>query len=214
MTSRILRIIDEKFKLTEKECGEFRSLKVAGMNFENFCFKAENLGNVAVMKITSDNGVMSMDTLVINPFEIDAPMVSYDCINMQNIAILYLEPFDTMLEKNFDTSAIKAVVDEYETTLENNTQSARWYDDMRLDGTAFKKTQKKELLEEMVEKYYVAYIETLSNTPKCDENAKKERAAIYSDGLIERGGPATDPFLQAFGKEKTKQFFEEVLFGV
>ena len=44
--------------------------------------------------------------------------------------------------------------------------------------------------------------------------AKKAKAAIYSNGLIENGGPATDPFLQAFGKEKTKEFFEKVLFGV
>ena len=42
---------------------------------------------------------------------------------------------------------------------------------------------------------------------------KKHKADQYRDGLLENGGPAVDTFLKAWGKEKTKRFFEEVLFG-
>ncbi len=214
MVERILKLLNEKFELTERKCDEFRSLKLQGMNFENTAFSAKGLGNVAVMKITTDAGVMSMDTLIINPFEIDAPMLSYDCINMQGNAILYLEPFDTTISKSFDTSLLKDVVDMYDDAIENNPQQERWYDVMRLDGTCFKKTANVELLNEMLEKYYVAYIKALKTASSCDENAKKAVAAKYSKGLIENGGPATDPFLKAFGKETTERFFKEVLFGV
>lgn len=214
MVEQILKLLDENFKLTERECNEFSSLKLQGMNFENAAFYANGLGNVAVMKITTDAGVMSMDTLIINPFEIDAPMLSYDCINMQGNAILYLEPFDTTLSHNFDTSLISSVTAKYEELLENNPQQDRWYDAMRLDGTCFKKTANVELLNEMLLNYYKAFVESLKNTDKCDEKEKMEAASKYSKGLIENGGPATDPFLKAFGKETTERFFKEVLFGV
>ena len=184
------------------------------MNFENSCFSAEGLGNVAVMNITSDNGFMSMQTLVVNPFAKDAPMLSYDCINMQGIAILYLEPFDTTLFGMFDTSALQKIVDNYDGVLENNPQGEHWYDSMRLSGTSFKKTANKEKLDEMIVKYYDAYVNLLEIAPACDEEAKKLKAKAYSDGLIENGGPATDPFMKAFGKEATERFFKEVLFGV
>lgn len=213
MIERILSIIDNKFKLTERKCDEFSSLKLQGMNFENSCFSAEGLGNVAVMNITSDNGFMSMQTLIVNPFAKDAPMLSYDCINMQGIAILYLEPFNTTLSGTFDASALQSIVEEYG-VLENNPQGEHWYDSMRLNGTTFKKTANKEKLDEMIVKYYEAYVNLLETAPACDEEAKKLKAKTYSDGLIENGGPATDPFMKAFGKEATEKFFKEVLFGV
>ncbi len=214
MMTRILELIDENFKLTERKCDEFRSLKLQGMNFENTAFSAEGLGNVAVMKITTDNGFMSMDTLIINPFELDAPMLSYDCINMQKTAILYLEPFDTTLTHSFDLSGITEVTAKYDEAIENNPQQERWYDVMRLSGTCFKKTEKIKLLEKMLEEYYSAFVKSLKNAMPCDVDAKKAKASEYSKGLIENGGPATDPFLKAFGKETTERFFKEVLFGV
>jgi len=155
-----------------------------------------------------------MDTLIINPFEIDAPMLSYDCISMMGINILYLEPFDTTINHDFNTDSIKNIKNKYEDILDNNPQEARWYDTMRLEGTIFKKTTDQDNLSKMLEEYYEVYLQTLKNTKPCDIVAKKAKAAIYSNGLIENGGPATDPFLQAFGKEKTKEFFEKVLFGV
>ena len=214
MFIKILESIKKNYELKEKDCGEFKTLSVAGMNFNNECYYAKGLGNVAIMKIDDGKGVMNMDTLIISPFEIDAPMLSYDCISMMGIHILYLEPFDTTIEHCFNTNPIKNIKDKYEDILDNNPQEARWYDTMRLEGTIFKKTTDQDSLSKILEEYYEAYLQTLKNTKPCDIVAKKAKAAIYSNGLIENGGPATDPFLQAFGKEKTKEFFEKVLFGV
>ena len=47
-----------------------------------------------------------------------------------------------------------------------------------------------------------------------DPEEKKRRAAVYSDGLVANGGPSTDVFKKSFGDEKTKEFFDKVLFGV
>ncbi len=97
---------------------------------------------------------------------------------------------------------------EPEKTLENNH---------KLDET------KKALIDEVLkEDYKFSYPEKTFNSDKSEiklftvevYDLKKEKASLYSNGLIENGGPATDPFIQSFGKEKTKKFFKEVLFGV
>ena len=49
--------------------------------------------------------------------------------------------------------------------------------------------------------------------PACGEEKKREKAAVYSEGLLVRGGPATDPVKAAIGEEKTAAFFRNVLFG-
>ena len=39
------------------------------------------------------------------------------------------------------------------------------------------------------------------------------KADAYRDGLLDNGGPATDAFLKVWGKEKTAELFQKVLFG-
>ena len=214
MFIKILEELKKNYEFEEKDCGDFKELSVSGMTFKNSSFYAKGLGNVAIMNIDDGKGIMKMDTLIINPFEIDAPMLSYDCISMMGTNILYLEPFDTTINHDFNTESMNNVAIKYNEIIENNPQQERWYDSMRLPGTIFKKTTDTENLTKLLDEYYKAYISTLKETKTCDIELKKEKAATYSNGLIVNGGPATDPFLQTFGKEKTQEFFKQVLFGV
>ncbi len=214
MIDKIMEKISKKFKLIKKENKEFKFLQLNGMNFTNSSYYAQGLGNIGIMKVTDDKGIMKMDGLIINPFEIDGPMLSYDHIKMMGNNILYLEPFNTTLGDSFNCSGLKNVADKYDKLIENNLQNSHWYEDLRMPGTIFKKSIKNEMIEEMIVQYYDEYLKALLKSDKCDVNLKKEKAAVYSNGLIENGGPATDPFLKTFGKEKTKKFFKELLFGV
>lgn len=214
MLNRLMEKIKKYYETNERNCNQYQTMHVNGMNFHNTCYDAKGLGNIAIMRITDDKGFMKMDTLIINPFDIDAPMLSYDCINMMGTEILYLEPFDTTIEHSFDTASLLKIKQIYENILENNPQESRWYDHLRVQGTVFKKTTNTELLHQMVEEYYEAYLDTCSKTASCDPELKKQKAAVYSNGLIENGGPATDPFLKAYGKETTQDFFKKVLFKV
>ncbi len=214
MLDKILKKISKHFILIEKENEEFKFLQLNGMNFTNSSYYAEGLGNIGIMRVVDDKGMMKMSSLIINPFEIDGPMLSYDHIMMMGNNILFLEPINTTVNNSFDCSGIKKVADKYDEIIENNPQKHHWYDNLRMEGTIFKKSAKTELIEEMIDEYYNVYLKSLLKSDKCDINLKKEKAAAYSNGLIENGGPATDPFIQAHGKEKTKEFFEQLLFGV
>ena len=42
---------------------------------------------------------------------------------------------------------------------------------------------------------------------------KLEKASLYVEGLISKGGPSTDAFKKAIGEERTAELFRNILFG-
>ena len=80
MTNTILSLIKRKYPLCELDVGEFARMKVNGMKFTVSAYHAEGLGHVSVMRATGFFGLMQMDTLIVNPNEIDLPLYSYDRI--------------------------------------------------------------------------------------------------------------------------------------
>ena len=80
MTNTLLEKIAEKYPLTELPVGDMATLKVKGMQFCIRAFRAEGLGHVSVMQAKGFFGLMKMDTLIVNPFQVDLPLYSYDRI--------------------------------------------------------------------------------------------------------------------------------------
>ena len=212
MIEKLLEMINSSFPLTEKDCGEFAKKKISGMDFNTKTYHAEGLGTVSTMCATGLMGLMKMDTLIVNPFNQDAPLLSYDHVLGNDK--LYLESFDTTLNHQFDDSSLVEIIKQA-SSISDMPQKPHWYDNLRMPATAFKQAKKKQSdqIDQMVENYYKQFIVLLKNAEKCDEDEKRKAAAVYSDGLIEHGGPSTDAWLKAVGPEKTGEFFRKVLFG-
>ena len=212
MTNRLLNIIKGRFPLTEIDCGEFAKMKVSGMNFEITAFKAESLGHVSVMRAGGFMGLMKMDTLIINPTEIDLPLYSYDRIFAMGNDTLITELYDTVVGDYSDESLIK-VKDSY-TDLAERDPGEHWYDGIKLPSSISKKGKKNHTarLDELTIKHFEEYLK--SGTEKVtDKAAKQEKAKVYVGGLIEKGGPSTDVFKKSIGEAKTRELFENILFG-
>jgi hypothetical protein len=65
----------------------------------------------------------------------------------------------------------------------------------------------------MTLEHFKAYL-TSSSAPVTDGESKKDMAAVYVNGLLEKGGPSTDVFKKELGVEKTTKLFKEILFGI
>ena len=61
--------------------------------------------------------------------------------------------------------------------------------------------------------YLAAYLCACQAAPACDPEQKREKARVYSEGLLTQGGPATDPVKKSLGEEQTAAFFRRTLFG-
>ncbi len=212
MTEKILNAISEKYTMTELSVGDMATIKANGMTFSVQAYKAKGLGHISVMRAKGFLGLMKMDTLIVNPYDVDLPLYSYDRIFAMGNDTLIVELYDTLIAEYCDAH-LEAVKNEY-TDLDERDPGEHWYDDIKLSSSISKKGKKKqqERFDELAMRHFKEYLsgESALVTDTC---AKQEKASYYVNGLLEKGGPSTDVFKKALGEEKTAQLFREVLFG-
>ena len=214
MVNRLKTLIGEKFPLSEIGCGEFAKMKVNGMDFYISAYKAEGLGHLSVMTAKGFFGLMQMDTLIINPTEIDLPLYSYDRIFAMGNDTLIVELYDTLLSDYSEEGMNGVKAKKKYSSIPERDPGEHWYDSIKLSSSISKKGKKKhtDLMHSLTDQHLEAYIKS-SKTPVTDRAAKLEKARVYVNGLIEKGGPSTDVFKKSIGQEKTRELFERILFG-
>ena len=214
MINRLLTLINQKHPLTNIECGEFAEMKVNGMRFSISADKAEGLGHVSVMTAKGFFGLMKMDTLIINPTEIDLPLYSYDRIFAMGNDTLIVELYDTLLGEYSEEEMLMVKAGEKYSTIPERDPGEHWYDFIKLPSSISKKGKKSHLplIASLAEEHFEAYLSSSKNAVT-DKEAKLTKAKVYANGLIEKGGPSTDVFKKAIGEEKTRILFENILFG-
>jgi hypothetical protein len=212
MTGKILDLIKEKYSLSPLNAGDMATLKASGMKFSVEAYKADGLGHVSVMRAKGFFGLMKMDTLIINPTEIDLPLYSYDRILAMGNDTLIVELYDTVVGEYSDANLSK--VKERFASLPERDPGEHWYDSIKLASSISKKGKKiTQELDQLTIEHFRAYLES-STATVTDGKSKKDMAAVYVNGLLEKGGPSTDVFKKELGVEKTTKLFREILFGI
>lgn len=213
MMQTLLDTIASHFPLEPKDVGDFTKLKVSGMNFSIRQFQARGLGNVAVMTAKGFFGLMKMDTLIISPAEVDMPLLSYDRVNAMGKDTLYLELFDTLLG-SADLAALDAVKAQAQ-ALPDHQHAAAWYTNLELPQSIFKRSGKahRAAFNDTAADFFRAYCVTAQAAAPTQVQAKREKTAAYSEGLLTHGGLSTDIFVKHLGREKTAALFRKVLFA-
>jgi hypothetical protein len=209
MLEKLLDAIKARFPLTGNE-GATRQFQVMGMTFEARAYAARGLGHVGVM---TARGPMQMETLVINPFERDAPILSYDRIHAMGQETVIAEMYDSLLGDSFCADGIVQTLGESAAILEKEQED--WYAPLIVRPWLHRKgnTEEAERYDAIAADYVEAYLAAAQAAEPCDPDQKRRKAAAYSKGLLEHGGPATDPVKAATGEEFTSALFRETLFG-
>jgi hypothetical protein len=212
MTNKILDLIKAKYPLSPIDAGDMATLKASGMKFSVEAYKADGLGHVSVMRAKGFFGLMKMDTLIINPTAIDLPLYSYDRILAMGNDTLIVELYDTIVGEYSDDALIG--VKEKFASLPERDPGEHWYDSIKLPSSISKKGKKISAeLDKMTLEHFEAYLAS-SSAPVESGESKKDMAAVYVNGLLEKGGPSTDVFKKELGVEKTTKLFREILFGI
>lgn len=214
MVNSLVTLIGQKHPLTELDCGEFAKMRVNGMNFSVRAYKAAGLGHVSVMRASGFLGLMKMDTLIINPTELDLPLYSYDYISAMGNETLIVELYDTLLGEYDESRMLEVKARKKYSALPERDPGEHWYDSIKLASSISKKGKKKHLplIFSLTDQHFEAYIKS-SGSPVTDAAAKQKKASVYVDGLLTKGGPSTDVFKKSIGDILTRQLFEQVLFG-
>lgn len=212
MTDKLLSILKNKYPLVEIDAGTMASLKANGMTFTVKAYKAKGLGHVSVMRAKGFCGLMKMDTLIINPTEVDLPLYSYDRIYAMGNDTLIVELYDTLIGK-CELEALNKVKEDY-AELSERDPGTHWYDSIKLAESISKKGKKKQQarFDTLAIEHFKAFLLAPATVVENAED-KQKKAAYYVEGLLKNGGPSTDVFKKALGDEKTAQLFRNILFG-
>ncbi len=212
MTNKILELIKKKYPLSPIDTGDMATLKASGMKFSVEAYKAAGLGHVSVMRAKGFFGLMKMDTLIINPTVINLPLYSYDRILAMGNDTLIVELYDTLVG-DYSEDVMMSVKEKF-ASLPERDPGEHWYDSIKLPSSISKKGKKITAeLDEMTLEHFEAYLAS-SSVPVIDGESKKDMAAVYVNGLLEKGGPSTDVFKKELGVDKTTKLFREILFGI
>ena len=180
-----MKTMSEYATLTPVDPGEYRQIKMYGvMKFDVSQYDVEDTGNLSVMKVNM--GFMQMVSFIITPYKKNMPMLSMDFMYIMGKRKAYVEFYDLV----GDTSS-----PEYKGVIEK---------------------LKKYSIEQMFCDAIRCYMETARELEPLSEEEKAAKLEItqkYCDDLVEQGGVSTDVFKKQLGEEKTKDFFDKVLFG-
>ena len=214
MTEELLRKLNETYVMIPCEAEAYKAFSLTGMDFTAEGWDAEGLGRISLMKAEGMGGAMKMESLIVNPLFVDAPLFNLDVIFAQGRIMLYGELYDTLAAAERQEEGFRNAKEAFPDLADLPGKPA-WYDDLRYACSVTKAgadTQEKRF-EELAGMLGEAYLAMLKAAAPCDAAAKKEKADAYRDGLLANGGPATDGFLAVWGKEKTEEIFRKVLFG-
>lgn len=213
MTDKMLNLVKEEYALTQIDAGEFSTLKANGMTFTVKAYCVEGLGHLSIMKAKGFLGLMRMDTLMIVPKEKDLPLYSYDRIYAMGNDTLIVELYNTLTEE-LDLTTLDHIKAKY-SHIPQRDPGEHWYDRIKLPQSISQKGKKSHSaeLDALTLEHFFAYL----HTPACevsDSEKKYTLSAQYVYGLLEQGGPSTDAFKKALGRETTETLFKNVLFGI
>lgn len=211
MNQSLFSTLRQLYTLRKVRLGEFETIEKNGLQFRIHVYRIDEIGNLSIVFMKGMMGLMKMETLILSPYEKDAPIFSMDRISAAGNDTFLAEFYDTRLQET-DLSALDEVSEKYE-DVDSYVPEPRWYDDIRLPATVHKRGKgMADTYEVMAEDFLMAFIRVLNEAPECDPAVKKAKVKEYAHGLVVNGGPAIDQFKKLLGEEKAAELFEKYLF--
>lgn len=199
-------------RLTRIDIKDYQDIKAGMIKFHIECYDVKDFGRVSLL-LGKMMGLMKMETLLFTPFYRDAPLLSYDLIQVLKKDTLIIELFDTCNTRK-EYSALSSLKDSFK-DLKDHKMKEAWYDSLLLKESLFKEGRKQtEEISKASLSYLKEYLSLFEKEEDIDPKRKKELHKNYVQGLLSNGGPSTDFFLKKLKETKTRELFLKYLFGV
>lgn len=218
MIQTAIASIQAFFPLRQQDPGPYQRFKAGPMAVELSWYQAEGLGNVSAIRGKAMAGLMTMETLVVNPFYRDMPLFSFDYIAAMGKHTLLVEYYDTLLAPDALDSVPLLAAKAQAASLPDHDLGQHWYDHLKLAPSFAKRGKKGHVpaMEAAFQQSLKAYLDLCARQPALPEEqaaSKRAKAQAYVTGLLQQGGPSTDAFVKALGLEKTEDLFTRMVFG-
>lgn len=215
MINKFLSEIQNKYLCERVDVGVFNLVKVEGSKIHIEAYDAEGLGRVAMVEVNGFLKLWKMQSMIITPFEKDAPIYYYHRHNRKGNDIYKVEVLNMLLEDR-ELKEFTPVLEKY-ASITDVEDKPNWYDEIKMPGCVLKSIKKAESakMDEVAVDHFMAYLELVENAPKCGKTRKKNATQEFVDGLVEKSGIAVLQLFRAYyDKNVAKKLCLEILFGM
>lgn len=215
LSSFVIAALERNFAVRKNDIGKDARLARFGMEFRTKSFEVEGIGHLCTMRMKAFGGLMKMETVVIAPTGVDAPLFNVDWVWAFGKETLIAELYDTQLEpwpeaKQAEFEKLR----EKDADLEDAVSDPHWYDEI-LYPCSYHKVGKKrtERFNRAAEEYIGVYCAQLAELPPCDRGQKSEKVQDFARKLASNGGSAVNMMTKLFGEETAKRVIIEHMYG-
>lgn len=214
MIKKMMEEIQSKYKCTSVDAGVFAKVVIDGANFQINAYDVEGLGRVSTVQMKRLVGLWEMQSLIINPLEVDMPIYYYNRHREKGNYIYRVEVFDTQLDP-VGMEDMAEVIEKY-SSLPEDPQNERWYDYLKLQSAVKKVPKnKKESLSPMIWEHFECYMAMLDKAADCKATEKKKKVTVFVNELSKQSGIAiVEIFIANYGEKVAEKLCNEVLFGL
>lgn len=212
MDDKIIKLLNENYKLNEIDVGEFKKMKVGPMSFNLSCYDADSLFKVSYMNGKALFGLMKMTTVVITSNKKDIPIFSYDRIEAGKKDVCILELYDTR-QKKVDYPELEKVKLEFLYYKKYDLKPA-WSDDIKLKESFSVCSKGANTFDILVKDLFKQFFKIIEESDTIDSDFKNKMNAYYVNNLLIKGGTPTEMFDKKLGKEKTEELYRKYLFSI
>lgn len=213
----VLAALERTYTLQQEDLGADAHLSAKGMAFETESWEIPGIGHLCIMQMNAFLGLMRMETAIIAPTGVDAPLFNLDWVKAFGTETQIAELYDTQLQPWPDKchEAFEFARDQYADLPDAPAKDAHWYDDILYPCSFHKKGRGlTERMSQAAQDYLTVYTELLEATPTCDSAKKAAKVQAFAEKLFEEGGPAVDQVTKLFGKQTAKRIIVQHMYGV
>ena len=216
MLDLLVERIKKKYTIVERDVGAYSHIDKNMMHIDIKAYSIDGVGCLSTLSGKSLLGIIKMETFVFTPLYVDAPLFSYDRMNLLGNDTWIIEIYDMALASgpDYNYSELEEVKAK---TFDMPTRDlgAHWYDDIKLPFSVAKKGNKayEGRIEKHTQEYIDAYLRLFRTLPLCEKEEKQVMIKRYVDGLFANGGPSTDAFVKMLGKDTAYDLFSKYIFS-
>lgn len=205
------------FNLEQKDIGQDGFLAKRGIALTTETFDIAGAGHLCVMRMKAFAGLMRMETVIIAPTQVDAPLFNIDWVRVAGKETLVAELYDVSLNPWPDEYAAEfmRIREQYDDLPDSPDPDPHWYDEILYPCSSHKQGRRIGMrLTNMAQDYLASYAALLHTLPACDVEQKTANIRAFAERLYADGGTSVKTITELFGQETAERLIVHCMYGV
>ena len=214
----VLDKIGEAYQVSEIDVGDFATLPLNPlMKLQSSCYRVEGFGNLSVLYLSA--GPVKGITLTLIPLKVDLPLLSVDYMQQFGTLKLHVENYELIISEDdayHDILQDLQALDAKFCYLQDEEHESSWREAFRpayqhKTGDKQDAAAMESLVLETVD-LYLAHANRQRLLSGKEQYQKAQLVSGYAEKLLEEGSRSTDEYVEKFGLDETRRFYETVVF--